>query len=364
MNNGQYQQNYSQQYWQQPIVNNYQRPQYQVNSQDYMIYSQKYGYISAKSFQKKKIIRDVTIFSLLALSTLIVSVLLVLILALIWGPSGIYYDLVTDNDYYNVLNLFVTVLSTGMPFALYLAIMKPDVSQLFKFEKHGFGWGLMFALAGVAIILALNYPIGWLEQLFSSVGINAGSNQNFTADSPLSGILVFISVAVMPPIYEEFAYRGVIMSSLRKYGDFFALFASASIFGMMHMNILNTPFAIVSGLVFGYVYMQTENMLANISIHFLNNAVAVLPITLSAFISDEDLVNNISSYVYFALIGIGCIALAVLFVNKKLKKNFEKPKMIISSDEKLKCAAVNPGMILLVIAYAIMSLLSMMGVSL
>ena len=45
-----------------------------------------------------------------------------------------------------------------------------------------------------------------------------------------------LATAVVPLFVEEFLFRGVILSQFRKYGDVFAVIASALLFGLLHRN--------------------------------------------------------------------------------------------------------------------------------
>ena len=91
-----------------------------------------------------------------------------------------------------------------------------------------------------------------------------------------SGILMcYVSRAVVPALIEEMALRGIIMQPLRRYGDKFAIVCSSLIFGLMHCNLIQSPFAILAGFAIGYAVIVTESLWTGIIIHFLNNAFSV-----------------------------------------------------------------------------------------
>ena len=83
---------------------------------------------------------------------------------------------------------------------------------------------------------------------------------------------MFLYASVVAPISEELLFRGYILRSLRPYGKRFAIWGSALLFGLFHGNLLQTPYAILVGLVLGYVTVEYSIGWA-IAIHVFNNFV-------------------------------------------------------------------------------------------
>lgn len=85
---------------------------------------------------------------------------------------------------------------------------------------------------------------------FSLFGIeNTSSGLTIGDSSVLSIVLNIISTAIVPAFAEEFAFRGIVMGSLRKFSDTTAVIGSAILFGAMHQNISQIPFAFILGLI-------------------------------------------------------------------------------------------------------------------
>lgn len=85
-------------------------------------------------------------------------------------------------------------------------------------------------------------------------------------------VLYFVQMAVLPALLEEILFRGVVMQSLRRFGDGFALVVSAILFAGLHGNLVQAPNALLSGLLLGYFALITGSLLAPMAMHFLNNA--------------------------------------------------------------------------------------------
>ncbi|MEG1427986.1 MAG: CPBP family intramembrane glutamic endopeptidase, partial [Oscillospiraceae bacterium] len=158
-------------------------------------------------------------------------------------------------------------------------------------------------------------------------------------------VLMFFAIAVIPAVFEEFAFRGVLLSALRKYGDGFAIITSSVIFGLLHGSLTAIPFAVIAGLTMGYVYVRTGNLFVNIAIHFLNNAVAVVLENLTVHLPETTGLIT-TAIIFYGMILLGIVALIILCLKKKIHFHLQKPLLVLSGGQKLACVLSNPGFIL------------------
>ncbi|WP_198434443.1 CPBP family intramembrane glutamic endopeptidase [Aerococcus sanguinicola] len=122
-----------------------------------------------------------------------------------------------------------------------------------------------------------------------------------SAGSP--SLSMFFYASFVGPILEEMAFRGTIMPYLVKHGRLFAITISAFFFGLMHLNIIQSPFAFLIGLVLGYVSL-TYGLFWAVVLHIVNNFVFgdLLFQLLSPFSpAVQDGVNQAISVVFFIL---------------------------------------------------------------
>ncbi len=89
-------------------------------------------------------------------------------------------------------------------------------------------------------------------------------------------IVYMLRVAAAPAILEEFLFRGVIMQSLRRFGDFFALVCSSILFSFAHHNLVQGPNALMLGFAIGFFVLRTGSLRTGILIHFVNNLLSVI----------------------------------------------------------------------------------------
>ena len=87
-----------------------------------------------------------------------------------------------------------------------------------------------------------------------------------------------LSITILGPLLEEFLFRGFIQKRLVQIGvkPLYAILASSAIFGVIHMNLAQIPFAFAIGLIFGWLYYRTGSLLPGIIGHIINNSLATL----------------------------------------------------------------------------------------
>ena len=83
---------------------------------------------------------------------------------------------------------------------------------------------------------------------------------------------MFLYASVLAPVWEELLFRGYILRTLRPFGKRFAVLSSAILFGLFHGNLLQTPYALLMGLVLGYVTVEYSIGWA-VLLHMFNNLV-------------------------------------------------------------------------------------------
>lgn len=108
------------------------------------------------------------------------------------------------------------------------------------------------------------------------------TQENMVASSMPEAVILFIQLAVIAPVFEEFWFRGIVLESLRPYGNGFAIFVSALLFGMTHSNFEQFFYAMALGIVFGYVAIQTQSIVTTTIMHACFNSISGVIILLSS----------------------------------------------------------------------------------
>ncbi len=135
----------------------------------------------------------------------------------------------------------------------------------------------------------------------------------------------FLSMAVLAPVMEELLFRGAIQGHLQRIGwhPAWAIFTSAFIFGLVHGNPAQIPFAFLMGALFGWLYYRTGSLLPGIVGHVLNNTFAACMILASTREEmDDTLVDMLGAPLTYVLFGLAIVTFIGMgiFLNKHLPK--------------------------------------------
>ena len=96
-----------------------------------------------------------------------------------------------------------------------------------------------------------------------------------------SHLLLFLTMAVVPAITEEFFFRGLLQGTLQRilpYKRWLPIILSAGIFALFHGAIVGFPSRMLLGMMLGYLAVDSHNLRLPILLHFLNNTLALLSI--------------------------------------------------------------------------------------
>jgi sodium transport system permease protein len=132
---------------------------------------------------------------------------------------------------------------------------------------------LACALHPIVVVLAkgiqMLYPIGEETQR------QLGELTSLLTEAPLPYLLLVL--AITPAICEELAFRGFILSGLRRNGRRRAAIIISSIFfGVTHGLLQQSLGACAVGMVLGYLAVQTGSLLPCMLFHLTHNSLAVL----------------------------------------------------------------------------------------
>ena len=87
-------------------------------------------------------------------------------------------------------------------------------------------------------------------------------------------------IALLPAIGEELVFRGVMLKKIQESSnnEHYSVIVSASIFAAVHQQPTNLLPMIFLGLILGYIYTRTNNILYSMLFHFLFNGMTVMSV--------------------------------------------------------------------------------------
>lgn len=131
-----------------------------------------------------------------------------------------------------------------------------------------------------------------------------------------------IAVAVLPAVFEEILFRGVLLGGMKQFGEVKAALLCGALFALYHQNPPQTVYQFICGTAFAFIAMRSGSILPTVLSHFLNNAFILC---LYAF--------NVQTfptpiYVVYIVVSVLCLLAAVwlLWRDKTMQDNTPKQK--------------------------------------
>ncbi|MDB5233396.1 MAG: hypothetical protein JWR44_389 [Hymenobacter sp.] len=161
-------------------------------------------------------------------------------------------------------------------------------AEYFNPRRLGAGWWLLAAAALIIIILpfmssliawnaGVHFP-GFLHDFEVWARASEDRAQDLTKfltkfNSPLRFWVGVVVIALVPAISEELVFRGVIQKNLvRWFSPHMGVWLGAALFSAIHFQFFGFVPRFVLGLVLGYLYLWSGNILVSMAAHFTQNA--------------------------------------------------------------------------------------------
>ncbi|MBQ8310267.1 MAG: CPBP family intramembrane metalloprotease [Clostridia bacterium] len=277
---------------------------------------------------------------------------------------------VTDAPWYRQVIAMAPMYLFAMPLSLLLFGLSKSVPPARQKLKPAVWLGLLAVCFGMTY--AGNYLGVFVNAIISAITGTPTVNEleQLTMSTPLWSNLLF--VGILAPIMEEIFYRKLVIDRLRRYGELPAILISGIGFGLLHGNFSQFFYAAAIGIVFGYIYLRTGNILHTIGLHMVINLVGGVYATevyrmldvelmqtdaLAAFAQSP--VGTVMYLVYMAFFAISCIA-AILSAILLMLYWFRKPVRAehpLTRGEWVRVLILNPGVWIFLLVVAMLFLL-------
>ena len=166
-------------------------------------------------------------------------------------------------------------MATGGISVLYLSIKSflPLPKDWFKFKllDNWLTWGIGGYLAAIPLVLLVSVIN---QQIWQGQG---GSNPllllALQAQDKVVLLIFFVTSSIAAPIFEEIMFRGFLLPSLTRYVSVTnAIIISGFIFAVAHLSLSEVLPLATLGIVLGFVYTRSRNLLAPMLLHCLWNS--------------------------------------------------------------------------------------------
>ena len=252
----------------------------------------------------------------------------------------------TDPVLSMIYQIVVSAVIFTLPFLVVPMRLGLRLNELVSARRPEKGLTLPLLLMGIGFCAFANLAANTITGILGGFGIEVYSPTYASSKTLPEFILTFIAVGITPAIVEEFAFRGVVLGALRRFGDGFAILVSSLVFGLMHRNLSQIPFAFLVGIIMAFAVIKSGSLITSILIHLLNNGISVVISTVTEQMGNDMAVTVIYS-LYFS------VCLIFFFMGLGLLsgqgKEFWQPKRvehILTTRQRVICFFSQPIMIL------------------
>ena len=135
------------------------------------------------------------------------------------------------------------------------------------FREHLVNFIVFFAVVSGLIFatMMVSQYINVPGRLISNIGVTF--NGQYMTDS-----IYIVSFILIAPILEEYAFRGVLLNCLSRYGKYFAVVASSLIYALAHGSFVEMIPSFFMGLILSKKSLYYKSITPTIIIHVLFNA--------------------------------------------------------------------------------------------
>lgn len=281
------------------------------------------------------------------------------IIALICGIFGIDYKNDTSSFFISSITTISAFFILGI---IYCFISFTPLQSVIYFKRIKLTKLLPLIAIGLSVAMLSNYISDIMAYNLSLTGINFSNNSNDENWSTYRFLLEIVDTAIVPAVFEEFAFRGVVLNKLRKFGDSYAIIMSAVLFGLMHGNLSQIPFAFILGLVIGFIAVKTNSIIPGILIHFFNNLFSVIMSYLgmiNIFNTQEYMIIHFSSVLTIVILGL--VSVIILCKDKGFFSISNQIENDLSLKSKISSSLLSVGMIFFIVVITLETVISTIG---
>ena len=183
-----------------------------------------------------------------------------------------------------------------------------------------------------------------------------------------SFLVMLFMIGIFGPFCEEFVFRGIIFRGYKKSGSvFWAVFWSALLFGLMHLNFNQAAYAIALGIMFALLVEATGSLWSSMIAHMVFNSWQVCIMYLAEFIPTELvepemeltqdlLIMAIGPYLLIAAVATPLAVCVLIWLSKNEKREAWFCSICARRKEKKEAMVSIPLVIAIVLCLAVMSM--------
>ncbi len=277
--------------------------------------------------------------------------LAIVLLSTISSAVLVYSNLLSLSldDVYIYLSLVVMQVIFGSIYLMYNNVAKVKYSAAFSYDKAKTNKSkkttALNVLLVIAISLTLLFSLNEFTYLFSKIVSLTGylmPTASFPFDiTSIGGLFIGIFfLAILPSIFEEILFRGVIANGLKTKSVIKMVMISSLAFALVHFGLHQFVYQFFLGIMLSLVFMYTNKLWLAMLLHFLNNFLVLIfsHFNFSYTIYESITINGVIDVIVPIAIAIGgvlCLAGLTFLLYKNNKNNISEESIIKIEEEKI-----------------------------
>ena len=209
-------------------------------------------------------------FSLAVIFPVVIAFVFILILSAL-GRTG---EETQNADWYLYANFLLSQLAFALAALCCFFYAKTSVKQVVASQKCQVKYFLVAIFMQVGLLALSELNTLFLQFLggfgYESTPIRLPSLDGF------GFVGVLFVVGVLPSIFEEIVFRGILLNGLKSFGKVGAILLCGALFALFHQNPAQTLYQFCCGVAFALVALKAGSILPTVLAHFLNNATILL----------------------------------------------------------------------------------------
>ncbi len=183
----------------------------------------------------------------------------------------------------------------------------------------------MFVCLSVPLMLIGAFIGNMFSSLASFIVGHDITNSIKTLGEDYPPALVFVSVIIVAPIFEELMFRKLLIDKISRFGFGFSVVVSGFVFGTFHGNFYQFFYGCLLGFVLAFIYCMYAKLRYCILLHSIINFKGFVgPMYLGSFLSSPNFTLNFLAMcyalAYYLLIPLGLVI--IVFGIKKIKTEY------------------------------------------
>jgi membrane protease YdiL (CAAX protease family) len=211
-----------------------------------------------------------------------------------------------------------------------------------------------FILIGTVSCIGVGLLSSIIYLVYSSIAKYYGitiPQPDFSFPSQRGYLFLFLMyVCFIGPILEEIIFRGFILKSMQKYGNFTAIVVSSILFSMFHLNLVQFINPVLMGIVLAFIAIKSKSIFPSMIAHIFNNTIAFIATGIASL--KMPTLERGFSFIYL-FIGISALVVFVNLYWGDFLKVLKEDTRILKTREKVKYSLIGPWSLGYIVFYII-----------